>query len=102
MEQLIVVGLVGLFTYFVMIRPQQKRIKEAQDMLSTIQKGSHVITVGGLHGVVEELTDTTVVLDCEGVYLTFERRAVARIVNAGQVSVTTDETPVVEEIEQDE
>lgn len=102
MDQLILVGVVGLFTYFVMIRPQQKRIKEAQNMLNSVQKGSHVVTVGGLHGVVEELTDTTVVLDCEGVYLTFERRAISRIVTSHPVNVETQASPIVEEVNQDE
>lgn len=65
--------------YFLMIRPQQKRVKEAQEMLNSLTKGTAVVTVGGLHGVIEEINDTTVVLDCEGVYLTFERRAIARV-----------------------
>lgn len=65
--------------YFLMIRPQQKRIKEAQEMLNSLTKGTAVVTVGGLHGIIEEINETTVVLDCEGVYLTFERRAISRV-----------------------
>lgn len=68
--------------YLLMIRPQQKRAKETQSMLDSLQKGDSIITIGGLHGVVDEVNDTnkTVVIDCEGIYLTFERRAVSRIV----------------------
>lgn len=79
MENLAVFGVMIIAMYFLMIKPQQKRAKEAQDMLATMQKGSRVVTIGGLHGVVEELNDTTVVLDCEGIYLTFERRAIAKV-----------------------
>lgn len=86
MDNLLVFGIMLIAMYFLMIRPQQKRVKDAQDMLSKMQKGSRVVTIGGLHGVVEELNDTTVVLDCEGVYLTFERRAIATV-----QSVTVEE-----------
>lgn len=68
--------------YFVMIRPQQKAAKEAQTMLESLAVGDSVVTIGGLHGVIDELKDAqkAIVLDCEGIYLTFERRSVARVV----------------------
>ncbi len=68
--------------YFVMIRPQQKAAKEAQAMLESLAVGDSVVTIGGLHGVIDELKDAqkAIVLDCEGIYLTFERRSVARVV----------------------
>lgn len=43
--------LFGIF-YFLLIRPQQKRFKEYKKMLETIQKGSRVVTGGGIIGVV--------------------------------------------------
>lgn len=79
MENLVLILVMFVALYFVMIRPQQKRMKETQDMLSKLQKGSRVVTIGGLHGVVEEVDEKTVVLDCEGIYLTFERRAIATV-----------------------
>lgn len=80
----------GMFAlvYFFMLRPQQKRIKEAQEMLSQIKRGDHVVTIGGLHGVVDEVNDTTVVIDCDGVYLTFEKRAIGRVVPQANAGVT--------------
>ncbi|API89079.1 preprotein translocase subunit YajC [Marinilactibacillus sp. 15R] len=83
--------------YFLMVRPQQKRAKEAQNMLNSLQKGDSVVTIGGLHGVIDEVSadDKTVVLDCEGIYLTFERRAIARIVTKAETvsnnTTTTEE-----------
>ncbi|WP_208559123.1 preprotein translocase subunit YajC [Marinilactibacillus kalidii] len=77
--------------YFLMVRPQQKRAKEAQNMLNSLQKGDSVVTIGGLHGVIDEVNNEgkTVVLDCEGIYLTFERRAIARIVTKVDSTQTT-------------
>ena len=81
--------------YVLMIRPQQKKAKETQNMLSSLKKGDSVVTIGGLHGVVDEVVETnnTVVIDCEGIYLTFERRAISRIVTKGDTvtSATTEE-----------
>lgn len=78
--------------YLLMIRPQQKKAKETQNMLSSLQKGDAIVTIGGLHGIVDEVIEAnnTVVLDCEGIYLTFERRAVARIVTKASATVTAD------------
>lgn len=91
--------------YLLMIRPQQKKAKETQNMLSALQKGDAIVTIGGLHGIVDEVIETnnTVVIDCEGIYLTFERRAVARIVtkasaagtsNTEELGTNTPEEPV--------
>lgn len=67
--------------YFMMIRPQKKAADKTKNMLDSMKKGDGVVTIGGLHGVIDEINDTnkTVVLDCEGIFLTFERRAIARI-----------------------
>ena len=60
--------------YFFMIRPQQRQAQEKQQMLQALKKGDAIVTIGGLHGVVEEvdLANRLVVLDCEGIYLTYE------------------------------
>lgn len=63
--------------YFLLIRPQQKRQKQRNTMLNALQKGDKVVTIGGLHGTIVELTDDTVVLRVNDVTkLTFERSAV--------------------------
>lgn len=80
--------------YFMIIRPQQKQMKKAQDMYDQLSPGDTVVTVGGLHGVIDEINRTanTIVLDCEGVYLTFELRSVSRVVEgSSQPAVETYE-----------
>ncbi|TDF97664.1 preprotein translocase subunit YajC [Paenibacillus piri] len=66
--------------YFLLIRPQQKRQKTRSMMLNNLKKGDKVVTIGGLHGTILEITDDTVVLRVNDVTkLTFERSAVNAI-----------------------
>jgi preprotein translocase subunit YajC len=69
--------------YFLLIRPQQKRQKARNAMLSALKKGDKVVTIGGLHGTIAEITDDVVVLRVnESTKLTFERAAVNTVVNS--------------------
>ncbi len=52
----------GIF-YFLLIRPQQKKAKAHKQLLATIKKGDHVISSGGLHGVVTGITDDVVTME---------------------------------------
>ena len=67
--------LVGMFALmFFMQRSQKKQAQKRMESLNKLQKGYEVITIGGLYGTVDEV-DTekrTIVLDVDGVYLTFE------------------------------
>lgn len=68
----------GLF-YFFMVRPQQKRTAEAKAFRQGLAKGSRVVTIGGLHGLVVDLTEDTVVVEVDrGTKLRFDRSAIAR------------------------
>lgn len=74
------VGIIGVF-YFFMIRPQQKKAKEQKELLAGIKKGDEVVTIGGMHGKVYLVDETTVTLDLDkGVKLTFDKSAVSRTV----------------------
>jgi preprotein translocase subunit YajC len=67
--------------YFLLIRPQQKRQKAVALMQSNLQKGDRIVTIGGLHGVVDSIGDTTVVIKTgDGSHLTFERNAIREVV----------------------
>lgn len=90
--------------YFLLIRPQKRQQQKKVDMLNALKSGDHVITIGGLYGVIEEVNDVneTVVLDCEGVYLTFTRQAIARVLEpsqevVAQATVVEEEPYVLEE-----
>ncbi|MFK5951841.1 MAG: preprotein translocase subunit YajC, partial [Desulfobacterium sp.] len=49
--------------YFLLIRPQQKKAKEHQSMISSLKKGDRIVTSGGVHGTIISLGDTTVSLE---------------------------------------
>ncbi len=66
--------------YFLLIRPQQKKAKVRNSMLSQLKKGDKVVTIGGLHGTIQELTDDTVVLRVNDVTkLTFDRSSINNV-----------------------
>ena len=56
------VVMIGLF-YFLMIRPENKRKKAAQDMRDALKKGDNITTIGGLKGKVVAINDDTVVFE---------------------------------------
>lgn len=55
----------GVF-YFLMIRPQRKRQKEHETMVRELQKGDNVVTAGGIFGVVDRISEDSVVIKIEG------------------------------------
>lgn len=64
--------------YFLLIRPQQKKQKTRNAMLSALKKGDKVVTIGGLHGTIVEITDDVVVLKVNDVTkLTFDRSSIS-------------------------
>ena len=79
--------------YFFMIRPQQKQRKQHQDMMSQLHKGDEVVTIGRMHGKIDSINreDRTVTLDCEGIYLTFDMVAIARVVKPADTAETKAE-----------
>lgn len=75
-------GAIFLIFYFMIIRPQQKRAKEREKLLSSVQKGDKVVTSGGMHGVIAGVEEKTVLLQItESVKVKMERSAIATILN---------------------
>jgi preprotein translocase subunit YajC len=69
--------LIFVVFYFVLIRPNQKQHKERMAMLARLKKGDKVVTVGGLHGSIVDLTDERVTLKVnDNTRLVFERSAI--------------------------
>ena len=64
--------------YFFIIRPQATREKTRKAMIDALAKGDDVVTIGGLHGRVAKLSETTVTLDVAGAKMTFDKAAVAQ------------------------
>ncbi len=66
--------------YFFLIRPQQKKQKELKAFRENLQQGDKIVTIGGVHGKILEITDTTVLVSSEGTKLRFEKSAISTAV----------------------
>ncbi|MDY6911480.1 MAG: preprotein translocase subunit YajC [Chloroflexota bacterium] len=73
---LVLVAMFGIF-YLLLIRPQRKKQKEQAQLIDELQKGDKVITIGGLYGEIESVSEDAVVLKVEdGSKLKFLRRSI--------------------------
>lgn len=59
-------GLIVVVFYFFMIRPQLKKSKQQKKFREALAKGDQVVTIGGIHGKVAEIKDTTLIIEVEG------------------------------------
>ena len=66
--------------YFLLIRPQQKQQKAVRQMQEELKKGDSVVTIGGLHGTVDSIDESKVVIKTgDNTRLTFDRRAIREV-----------------------
>ena len=66
-----------------MIRPQMRRQKEQQRLVSALKTGDRVVTSSGIHGMITNVKDTTVIVKvADNVKLEMEKSAVANIVKS--------------------
>ncbi|HMK12802.1 MAG TPA: preprotein translocase subunit YajC [Acidimicrobiales bacterium] len=83
MAILFLVAVFGLM-YFLLIRPQQKRLREQQALVRDTEVGDEVMTSSGIYGIVTELEDDTLLIEvAEGIEMRMARGAVARILTKG-------------------
>ncbi|MGB0404037.1 MAG: preprotein translocase subunit YajC [Salibacteraceae bacterium] len=65
-QTLIMFGLIALVMYFFMIRPQMKKSKEQKKFRAAISKGDKIVTIGGIHGRIKDVNETTVMIETDG------------------------------------
>ena len=67
--------------YFLLIRPENKRKKQAEEMRSSLKKGDYITTIGGIYGRVVTVTDRTIVIETseDRVRMEFIKSAVATV-----------------------
>jgi preprotein translocase subunit YajC len=77
-NSIIMFVLIIVVFYFFMIRPQQRKMKDAKKFTESLDKGQRIVTIGGIHGKIEEVKDTTVIISVEGgVRLKIEKKAIS-------------------------
>ena len=66
--------------YFVMIRPQKKRQQDQQRLISSVKTGDHVVTNAGIHGLISNVKETTVIVKvADNVKIEMEKSAIASV-----------------------
>jgi preprotein translocase subunit YajC len=69
--------LIMVVFYFFMIFPQMKKNKAQKKFREELKEGDNVITVGGVHGRIERLNETTFILNSEGTRLKLDRTSIS-------------------------
>lgn len=80
----LMMGFIILFTYFAMIRPQNKRAREIQNLLSQLAEGDEVSTSSGMMGKIARIQDNHIQLEVQsGILISMEKSAVTRVLPKG-------------------
>jgi len=80
---------IGIF-YFLIIRPQNKKQKETQAMISAVKKGDKVVTIGGIRGTVHAVKDDVVIVKVdENTKMEFNKSAISTVLNASDAETKT-------------
>ncbi|MDX1419973.1 MAG: preprotein translocase subunit YajC [Rubricoccaceae bacterium] len=76
----IMMGLLFVVFYFFIIRPQRKREDQRKEMISAVQKGDRIVTVGGVHATVLKVDEASVLAEVDqNVKLRFDKNAIASV-----------------------
>lgn len=63
--------------YLFMIRPQMKKQRELKKFRENLKVGDKVVTIGGIHGKILEMNESTILVNSEGSKIRFEKSAIA-------------------------
>lgn len=84
MSSLIMFGMIFAVMYFFMIRPQIKKQKKEREYRSALKKGDKVVTIGGIHGKINDVKEDTFIVEIMGGNtLKIEKTAVSMSGDAG-------------------
>ena len=78
MSSMIMLGLMVLVFWFFMIRPQMKKQKELKKFREALAKGDHIVSIGGIHGKILEVADTTVLVQSESTKIRLDKSAISQ------------------------
>jgi preprotein translocase subunit YajC len=78
MQSILMLGLMVLVFYFFMIRPQMKKQKDLKKFREGLKVGDKIVSIGGIHGKILEVSDSTVLVQSEGTKLRLEKSAVSQ------------------------
>ena len=71
-----------IIMYFVMFRPQKKRQEQQQKLVSSLKTGDRVVTNGGIHGLISNVKETTVIVRvADNVKIEMEKSAITTVLS---------------------
>ena len=80
--------LIFVVFYFVLIRPQTKKQKEHQEMVSALEVGNEVVTAGGILGKIQEMNENYVQLEIsENVTIKIQRQTISSLLPKGTIRI---------------
>jgi preprotein translocase subunit YajC len=86
LAQVVPFALMFAVIYFLMIRPQQRKMKDQQNMLSNLKVGDEVLTASGILGKIAEITDKVVAVEiADRVRVKMLKSQITQVVKAGQI-----------------
>ena len=78
LQNIIMIGGMIVIFYFFFIRPQQKKQKDQKNFINEVKKGDRIVTIGGIHGKIHSMDDTTMVLELDkGFKMTVEKSSIS-------------------------
>ena len=77
MTTLLMYGAIAVIFYLFMIRPQIKRTKDAKKFRENLTVGDKVVTTGGIHGKILEVTDSTFLISSDGTKLRIDKNSIS-------------------------
>jgi len=81
LQTIVMFGAIFAIFYFMIIRPQQKRAKEREKLLSNIEKGDKIVTSGGVHATIVGIEEKTVLIEiAPNVKVKVERSAIGSVI----------------------
>ena len=85
----LLVGMVVLF-YFILIRPQQKRMKEHRKLISELTRGDEVVTSGGILGKITDVGEQYLLVEiADNVEIRIQNSAVASVLPKGSINAAS-------------
>jgi len=82
---LVTFGLIIVIFYFLIIRPQSKKQKDTQKMLSTLKKGDKIVTIGGIRGTIHSVKEDSVLVKVDdATKIEFSRSAISSVVSQAE------------------
>jgi preprotein translocase subunit YajC len=90
--QFLILPLLLLAMWFLVIRPQQQRIRAQQALVAALEEGDEVVSSAGIYGRITSLTDEIAILEvADGVELKIARGAIARRIGPGDEALDEDD-----------